>query len=407
MLQGAPVPLPADIWLRGTGEVRRAIEGTVAPRCHNGHMQGVVIVFQDVTLRKFRQEQHSEDRKHEALARLADGISGQLQMELSAVAEESTRILQSLPSDSELLPSAQTLESAAMEAYAVTSRLRAFAQEKVIEPRVVQVNEVLKRLEAIWKDALPGFSLKLDQDVRPVQADSRELTRALNLIFEHAHHWMDAVCGIAIAVSGTEAESHENWVRIRISYTSTGEDASAVERVFDPSWDGNWEGLPFSYGLIKRMGGLISARLEEGKVTFEVYLPAVKVAAAGVTLEHFEKPAMLLVDANAEARRVLHNHFEQHGYTVLEASNCDEAMLLADSSEQTIRLVLANPAKDDQRKVDLVGTLVHSKPGIYLRIFDGYREENQTSENRCLTKWDLLEWANDLLGSDAWALAAN
>jgi two-component system cell cycle sensor histidine kinase/response regulator CckA len=408
MLQGTPVSLPAGIWLQGAGGSRRAVEGTVAPRLADGHVQGVVIVFQDVTLRNFEREQASQEKKHEALSRLAGGISGQLQLELSAVAEESARIRQTLPDACLILPAVETIESAAQEAFAVTSRLRIFAEEKEIQPRLVKINEILKRLEAVWKDALPGFSLKLDSEARPVQADSRELTRALDIIFQHAHHWMDLGAGIAISASGAELQGLENWLLIRIVYTSTGEDALAVERVFDPSWDGNWEGLPFVYGLIKRMGGLISARAEiGGKVSFELYLPSIKAAGAGVPLEHFEKPVMLLIDANAEARRVLHNHFEQHGYNVLEAGACDEALLLAEASEHPIRLVLANPAKDDHRKADLIGTLVHTKPEIHLRIFDGYRDEGNGSGKRYLTKWDLLEWANDLLGTSAWVLAAS
>jgi len=407
MLEGKPVSLPNDIWLRGPGEVRRAIEGTAAPRVQDGHVQGVVVVFQDVTLRRFELEQSCQEKKHEALSRLADGISGQLQLELSTVAEESTRIIKSLPAACTWLPSVQTIESAAREAFAVTSQLRAFAHEREIEPGLIQVNEILKRLEAVWKGALPGLVLDLDADQRPVQADSRELTRAIDLIFQHAHHWMDAGCGAAIAASSAELEGLENWLRIRITYTSTGEDATAIERVFDPSWDGNWEGLPFVYGLIKRMGGLISARTEEGKVIFDIYLPSVKVAAAGLPLEHSDKPAILLVDANAEARRVLHTHFEQHGYNVLEACDCNDALLLAQSSEQPIRLVLANPDKEDQRRADLVGTLVNDKPGIHLRIFEGYQEQQHALESRNLTKWDLLEWANGVLGAAAWALAAN
>jgi len=130
-------------------------------------------------------------------------------------------------------------------------------------------------------------------------------------------------------------------------------------------------------------------------------------AAAGLPLEQPEKPVMLLIDANPESRRVLHTHFELHGYKVLEAGTCDEALRMAESSEQAIRLVLANPAKEDERKADLVGTLVHNKPGIHLRIFDGYRDEGHASAKRYLTKWDLLEWANDVVGADAWVLAAS
>ena len=408
MLQGEPVDLPANIWLHRASERRRAIEGTVTPRIQEGRMEGVVIVIQDVTLRKFEEEQASEDNKHQALSRLADGISTQLQLELSAVSDESTQLLESLPDACVLRSSLETIESAAGEAFAVTSRLRTFAREKKIAPRVVKVSEVLKRLEAVWKDALPGFTLELAEDPLPVQADSRELTRALDLILRHAHQCMDASRGITITATGTQPEGLGDWVGIRIAYTSTAEDSTAMERVFDPSWDGNWDGLPFVYGLIKRMGGLISARmLEKSNVAFEVYLPSVKVAAAGLPLEQPKKPVMLLIDANPESRRVLHAHFELHGYHVLQAGTCDEALRMAESSEQAIRLVLANPAKEDERKAELVGTLVHNRPGVHLRIFDGYRDEGHASGQRYLTKWDLLKWANDVLGAEAWVLAAS
>ena len=408
MLQGGPVALPADVWLQGASETQRAIEGTVSPRLQAGRIEGVVVVFQDITQRKFEEEQASQDNKHQALSRLAGGISGQLQLELSAISDESTHLLESIPAGCLLRSSVETIESAAREAFAVTSRLHVFAQEKEITPRMVKVNEVLKRLETVWKESLPGFTLKLAEDPRPVQADSHELTRALDLLLRHVHHWMDAGHGITITTAGTQLEGLADWFGIRIDYTSTGEDAPAMARVFDPSWDGNWDGLPFVYSLIKRMGGLISARvLEKKNVTFEVYLPSVKVVAEGLPIEQSEKPVMLLIDANAEARRVLHAHFEQHGYNVLEAGNCDEALRLAEFTEHAIRLVLANPAKEDERKADLVGTLVHNKPGVHLRIFDGYRNEGHASEKRCLTKWDLLEWANDVLGAEAWALAAS
>lgn len=407
MLQGTPVSLPADIGLQRGAERRLDVEGSVIPRKRNGHVDGVVIAFKDVTLRKFEEDQASQDQRQQALSRLADGISVQLQLELSAVAEESLRLMEQLPADSQLRSAVEAIESAAMEAFAVTSRLRAFAREKEIEPRLVHVNEVLKRLEATWKDALPGLTLQLESNSRPVQADSRELTRALDLILQHAHHWMEAPDGISVAATGAEIDGFPEWLCIRVSYTSTGEDAAAIERVFDPSWDGNWEGLPFVYGLIKRMGGLISARIDGSKkVVFELYLPSIKVASAGVPLEHFEKPVVLVVDANAEVRRVLHAHFELHGYHVVDAAGCDEALFLLDSCKQDIRLVIANPAKEDPRRADLVGTLVHDKPGTYLRIFDGYRETSCASQSRYLTKWDLLEWANDVLSSSSWALAA-
>jgi PAS domain S-box-containing protein len=413
MLQGTPVPLPGDIWLEGQGK-RYAIEGSLAPRWQEGRADGVVVTFKDVTLRRFEEEQSRQDNKHEALSRLADGISGHLDMELSVVAEESTRLLNSLPADSTIRSAAETIESAALDAFAVTCRLRAFGQERELKPQVVRVNEVLGDMQATWTGALPGLNVQLDPNPRPVHADSRELTRVLDMLLQHAHHWMEAASGIAVAASGAELDGLHEWVQIRITYTTTGEDAAALERAFDPSWDGNWEGLPFAYGVTKRMGGLLRARMgPEKTVVFEVYLPSVQVAAAGVPIEPGEEPVLLVIEPNSEVRRLLRDHFERHGYSVLDVSNCEEGLLLAQSYERPIRLAIANPAVEDKWRAELAARLVDLKPGICVRLIESYREECPAAEPvggeppwRYLTKWELLEWANDAMGSVGWLSAA-
>jgi PAS domain S-box-containing protein len=409
ILQGSPVALPNDICLEGGRSRRYAIEGSLAPRWRDGRSDGVVVTFKDVTLRRFEEEQARHDNKHDALSRLADGIAGHLDLELSVVAEESTRLLNSLPADSTLLSSAQTIESAALDALGVTCRLRTFGQDREIKPQAIGVNEVLGGLEKTWREALPGLTVQLDPAPRPVHGDSRELTRVLDMLLRHAQHWMDAGGAIAVAGSGAELEGLHEWVRIRVSYRSTSEDAAGLERVFDPSWDGNWEDLPFAYGVTKRMGGLLRARMEVDKnVVFEVYLPSVEIASAGVPIENEYAPVLLVIERNSEVRRLLHAYFEQHGYNVLEATNCEEALLLAESHEGPIRLVIANPAKDDKRRAELPARLVDLKPGICVRLTEDYRDSAGLGANRqYLTKRDLLEWANDAVGPVARASAAN
>jgi len=234
-------------------------------------------------------------------------------------------------------------------------------------------------------------------------------------LLQHAHKWMEAAGGIRVTACAAELEGLEEWVRIQIVYTTTGEDSSSLTRAFDPSWDGNWEGLPFAYGLTKRMGGLMRAHMEPSRTAvFEVYLPSVEVAAAGAPLEAEDRPVLLVIDRNSEVRRLLHAHFEQHGYNVLEAANCEEGLLLADAFQRPIRLAIANPAPDDEYRADLAARLVALAPGICVRIIEGYRERVQSEDateeetaSRRLTKWELLEWANDALGAAAWLTAAN
>ena len=409
-LSGGPLALPPNTWLEGGGGRRYPVEGSLAPRWNEGAADGVLLIFKDVTLRRFEEEQARHDNKHAALSRLADGIAGHLDLELSVVAEQSTKLLNSLPTDSTLRSAAETIESAALDAFAVTCRLRAFGQDREIQPQVVQVNEVLEKLKKTWHGTLPGLVVQLDPAPRPVHADASELLRALDMLLQHASQWMDPAGGIAVAACGAELEGLHEWVRIRISYYSSAENAAGLERVFDPSWDGNWEGLPFAYSVTKRMGGLLRAHLEaEKKVVFEAYLPSVELVATGVPIERQEAPVLLVIEGNSKVRRLLHDHFAQHGYDVLEACNCEEALLLAELFERPIRLALANPASDDTHRDILAARLLELKPGICVRLIDGYREDGPAGQTagRCLTKWELLQWSDQALGSPARMSAAS
>ena len=409
ILEAGPVSLPADTWLQAGPDRRLAIEGTLGPRWRDGRIEGLVVVFKDATLARFERAQAGLDARLESISRLANGIACQLDFELGVVAEESARLLDALPSDSVLRPAAETIESAASEAFAVTGRLRAFSQSE-IEPRVIRVNEVLARLEAAWKTSLPTLTLRLDADARPVHADSRELTRSLDLVLDHVHHRMDAGCSVLVAASRPEMEAMREWVRLRIAYTSTSEDASTVQRLFDPSWDGNWQGLPFAYGLIRRMDGIISVCVEPShRVVFDIYLPTVMVRAAGAPLEHSEEPAILLVDSNAAARSVLRLYFEDHGYRVLEAAGSTEALSLAANVPGRIALALANLPAHECGETNFVSKLLDRKPETCVRVLEGYRDRPDSGRGPSpyLTKWDLLEWANEARGSADTALSAD
>ena len=415
MIEGQTVPLPAEICLRHQREGSCAIEGSISLRWNERHLEGTLIVFRDVTLPRFEQELSSQDNKQQGLTRLADGVARHLESDLSLVARESTRMLESLPPEGALYEEAKALEGAALDAMAVASRLRAFAQQPEICSGMVRVNEILARLEESWRRILPNVTVVFDPDPKPVQADAWQLTRALVMVLEHARNQMADGDNVLIETSRPEIQAMQGWNRIRISYTSTREGAAALERVFEPSWATGTGDLSAAYGLVRRMGGLLTARAGQDKaVNFEVYLPSVEVAAAGAPVPSRPQPVILLVDANAEVRRILHAHFEQHGYNLLEASTCEEAVLLAGLYQGPIPFVIANPAKDDEGRAALAASLTAARPGICVWLLEGYcaagRETTLSGgkpPRHHLTKWNLLEWAHHILESAACAATAS
>lgn len=403
MLQGETIPFPVNVRLKGGDGRSYAIEGSVAPRWRDGQNEGTVIALTDMTLCQFEEEQSRQDQKQEALLRLADGMMRELP-DMSTLAEDSVRLLDELPADSRLRQNAEAIERAAMDAFAATYRIRRFLEPPEVQPGCVRVYEIMSRLETAWKQIQPDLVITHDlEDVR-VQADPWQLTRALMTVLLHARRRMAEGGELAIAITGGALEQMGHLVRIRVTYTSADEDAASFERIFEPCWSADSDDLPLAYRVVKRMGGLMAARLEDANLAaFDVYLPRVEAAAAGAPVPEQQKPAVLLIEPNPEVRRVLHVHFERHGYRLLEAADCEEGLLLAGLYQAALPLIIANPENDDGARAGLAEKFAGIRPDSRVRVLAGYYESCRvaaagsiaTLGTRHLTKWDLLAWVQD------------
>jgi CheY-like chemotaxis protein len=152
------------------------------------------------------------------------------------------------------------------------------------------------------------------------------------------------------------------------------------------------------------MGGILTARMERNNaVTFDTYLSRVETAEAGAPIPIKEKPMVLLIEPNPEVRRILQMHFERHGYNLMQAGDTHEGLLLAQLYRGAIPLIIANPGGYDEDRAELAKKLTTARPASRVRVLAGYYESRRAAvgrgfepnQTRHLTKWDLLEWAND------------
>ncbi|HYL34975.1 MAG TPA: response regulator [Bryobacteraceae bacterium] len=406
MLNGEPVPLPDGVCLKGRGERIYAIEGNVAPRWRDGRLEGAVLALTDVTLCRFGEDQSRQESKQEALARMAAGVVRHLP-DLGALAEESSRLLEGLPVDSPLRARAQKIEKAAMDAFATACHLRAFLEPPDLHLEPILLNDVVARFQEAFQIMEPGFAVLADPEPMPVQVDEWHLIRAVLNVLLHARSRRQPGTGLVMDLSSAEPELIGHWARLGITYVTADENAAALESIFEPSWSGPSEDLHITHGLLKRMGGLVSARLERGDtVRFEIYLPRVEAVAGAQPVPTLDKPAILLIEPDPEISRILHVHFEKHGHNLLETHGCEEALLLAELYQGPIPLVIANPASNDPARARLAERLAAIDPAMRLRLLENYSEPREPAHAIGdspplwhLTKWDLLGLAKEALGS--------
>ncbi len=413
MIQGQAIALPDNICLMGSQERVYPIRGKIAPRWRNSRVEGVVVAITDATVERFNQEQSRQESKQEALVRMADGVVRHLPG-MSDVAEESARLLEDLPENSPLRAGAEKIEKAAMDAFATTCHLKAFTEPSALNVERIMLNEVVGRFDEAFQVLEPGFTLIVEPEQMSILGDEWALLTAIMNILLHARAQMQPGTGLAMDVSNAELEIGP-WVRLRISYSTAAEDAASLERVFEPSWSGASEDLHITHSLVKKMGGLISARLERSNIVrFEICFPRVEVVCAEQARRKLDAPAVLMIEPNSEIRRVLHAHFEEHGFNLLEAAGGEEALLLAEVYQGAIQLVIANAGSDERSWATLAQRFAAVDPRIQILPIDGYVESRDQarsgSQSRTIhhfTKWDLLAWAQQSLGETKYALCAS
>jgi two-component system, cell cycle sensor histidine kinase and response regulator CckA len=179
------------------------------------------------------------------------------------------------------------------------------------------------------------------------------------------------------------------YVMLAVSDTGCGMSGETMARMFEPFFTtkekgkGTGLGLATVYGIVKQSGGDIWVKSEPGRgTTVKVYLPRVEYET-GVALPTSVPSrrvagteTILLVEDDERlcvlSRRVL----EARGYTVLEARNGQEALVLCDQHEGPIDLVATDVVMPGMNGGMLVERLAEKRPGVRVLFMSGYTDED-------------------------------
>jgi len=140
-------------------------------------------------------------------------------------------------------------------------------------------------------------------------------------------------------------------------------------------------GLSTVYGIVKQSDGYISVYSEPGKGTsFKVYLPRVDEVAQRLAPRETVQPSrasetILLVEDEDGVRALARRVLETNGYTVLEASDGETAVEVAEGHSGAIDLMLTDAVMPGMTGPELARRVSASRPDMKVIFMSGYTDE--------------------------------
>ncbi|MBN1424968.1 PAS domain S-box protein [Candidatus Fermentibacteria bacterium] len=247
----------------------------------------------DETPRKLLEQQFLHAQKMEAVGQLAGGVAHDFNNMLGVVLGISDLILEKMRPEDPLLQKIETIRNAALRSAEVARQLLAFARKQTIEPRVINLNEVIASfrhiLERLIGDRIT-LKLRLAPDLWDLKIDPTQIDQVLANLATNARDAIEDAGEITVETGNitTEEEycrTHINalpgdFVQLAFSDSGNGMDRETIGRVFEPFFttkpvgQGTGLGLSTVYGIVTQNGGFIDVSSEPGQgTTMALFFP--------------------------------------------------------------------------------------------------------------------------------------
>ena len=371
----------------------------------NNNLIGLIHVVRDVTERKKAEEekhkleeQLRQAQKMEAIGQLAGGVAHDFNNILSAIIGYGSLLQMKMGADDPLRVNAEQILESAERAATLTHSLLAFSRKQIMNPKLVNLNEIIKGVERFLMRLIgEDIQLKTVLTAEPLiaLADTGQMEQVLMNLATNARDAMPK--GGRLTISSDLIELDEGFIKahgygapgiyalISMTDTGIGMDEKTREKIFEPFFTtkevdkGTGLGLAMVYGIIKQHNGFINVYSESGKgTTFKIYLPVIKAKVEEVKEAVSAAPlqggteTILAAEDDAALRKLTRTVLEAYGYKVIIAEDGEDAVRKFMDNKDKIKLCVLDmimPKKSGREAYDEIKKI---RPDIKVLFASGY-----------------------------------
>jgi PAS domain S-box-containing protein len=328
----------------------------------DGTVAGCFELTFDITEQKQAQAMLVQAQKMEALGQLTGGLAHDFNNILTVIIGNLAALRAAREGDPIVAEFVEPAVEAARRGADLIQGLLSFARKQPLQAQAVDVAPLIDAVGRLVRRVLPEsllFNIDAQAAALWVWIDAQQLQNTLlNLIFNardatQAAVQIQARIGLHASARSLDAApalalqvEPGHYVCLEVSDNGIGMDPGTLARVFEPFFTtkrsglGTGLGMAMAYGFVKQSGGAISIRSSVGQGTsVSLWLPACEATSAlalptelAPEQAHGAQGLALLVEDDAQVRKVVRRTLLELGFVVIEAENGSEAMQILDQT---------------------------------------------------------------------------
>jgi two-component system cell cycle sensor histidine kinase/response regulator CckA len=371
-------------------------------------LAGLILHFIDLTDQKKLEQQFAQAHKMQAVGQLAGGVAHDFNNLLTAMIGFCDLLLLRFRPGDQSFADIMQIKQNANRAANLVRQLLAFSRQQTLQPRVIQIGEVLSELSHLLNRLLgENVELKMmhGRNIGPVRVDQGQLEQVIINLAVNARDAMPQ--GGTLTIRTSNLESREPFQReleimppgayvlIEVTDNGTGIPRNIIGRIFEPFFStkevgsGTGLGLSTVYGIVKQTGGFIFVESELGKGTkFSIYLPrhndAETAGRAKSAADSGDQRApqdltgsgtVLLVEDEDPVRMFSARALRNKGYTVLEAKSGEAALKIIAEGAEPIDMIITDVVMPRMDGPTLIKQVREAMPEVKVIFISGYTED--------------------------------